>query len=254
MLDAVDPVGAELDDVRTAVADIEGWLSDDQVERLHHAARRLPAGGRIVEIGSFRGRSTVVLALSAPQAGELVAIDPHAGNDRGPQEYQGYEDAAAQDHEVFLSNLEAAAVRDRVRHVRQLSSEALGEVAGDVDLLYIDGAHRYAPARDDLVAWGRRVPDGGTLVIHDAFSSVGVTLALVRTMFASPRFAYVGRSGSLAEYAAGRLTGAQRVRSGVQQAAQLPWFVRNLAVKLLLLLRLGRVARLLGSDGETWPY
>jgi predicted O-methyltransferase YrrM len=236
------------------VAGIEGWLSDDQVARLHAAAQRLPAGGRIVEIGSFRGRSTVVLARGAPQAAEVVAIDPHAGNDRGPRELDGYAEEASEDHAAFVANLEAAGVRDHVRHVRARSDDARGDVTGPIDVLYIDGAHRYVPARDDLRRWGSGVPDGGTLLIHDAFSSVGVTLALVRTMFTSPRFAYVGRSRSLAEYRAGPLTGAARWRSTARQVAQLPWFARNLVVKALLVLRLGRVARLLGHDGVTWPY
>ena len=48
-----------------------------------HACER---PGRIVEIGSFRGRSTIVLRRAAAPGVELVAIDPHGGGDRGPQE------------------------------------------------------------------------------------------------------------------------------------------------------------------------
>ncbi len=58
-----------------------------------------------------------------------------------------------------------------------------------VELLYIDGAHRYAPARDDIRRWGDRVPPGGTLLIHDSFSSVGVTGAILTSLtFSSPRW------------------------------------------------------------------
>jgi predicted O-methyltransferase YrrM len=245
---------ASLDEVRVATASIEGWLSDDQLVRLHEAARAVPTGGRIVEIGSFRGRSTIVLAASAPQAAPVVAIDPHAGNDRGPQELEGFAKAASEDHDVFLANLEEAGVRDAVRHIRKRSEDAVPDVDGEIDLLYIDGAHRYQPARDDLVRWGARVRPGGTLLIHDAFSSVGVTLALGRTMFASARFRYVGRSRSMAEYRAVTPVGKERLASFGAQVAQLPWFARNLLVKVLLVAHLGRVTRLLGHDGETWPY
>ena len=51
--------------------------------------RATHAGEQIVEIGSFRGRSTIVLASGAPDGVAVVAIDPHAGNDRGPQEIDG---------------------------------------------------------------------------------------------------------------------------------------------------------------------
>ena len=155
-----------------------------------------------MEIGSFRGRSTIVLALAAGPGVEVVAIDPHAGNDRGPQELEGYGAAAATDRVVFESNLRRAGVADRVRHVAAFSVDAHDAVEDPIDVLYVDGAHRYRPARADIRDWGRRVTDGGTLLIHDAFSSVGVTLAIGRELVAGRRFRYVGRSRSLAEYRA----------------------------------------------------
>ena len=69
------------------IADVQGWMSIDQAQRFWDAAQRVGNGGRIVEIGSYHGRSAIVAALAAPQAGEVVAIDPHGGNDRGPQEW-----------------------------------------------------------------------------------------------------------------------------------------------------------------------
>jgi len=44
-------------------------------------------------------------------------------------------------------------------------------VEGPIDLLYIDGAHRYGPAKLDIDA-GRARGAGGTLLIHDSFSSI----------------------------------------------------------------------------------
>lgn len=241
-------------DAVAAIADIEGWLTEAQAVRLWTAARSVPAGGRIVEIGSFRGRSTVMMGLAAAEGVELVAIDPHAGNDRGPQEIHGYEDEADQDHEVFHANLEAAGVGERVRHVRRFSSDALDEVPGDIDVLYIDGAHRFRPARDDIVQWGAKVREGGRLLVHDSFSSVGVTAALAVTLAVDDRFEYLGRSGSLTEYRRRRLSARDRARKVVQHLADLPWFVRNVLVKVAIVAKLRPVARLLRHDGETWPY
>jgi len=232
---------------------IAGWLTEDQAMRLWHASSRLAAGSTIVEIGSFRGRSTVVLALGAP-GGEIVAIDPHAGNDRGPQEIRGFEQQAQNDFDAFHANLTAAGVDAQVRHVRRFSGDAEAEVHGDIDLLFIDGAHRFCPARDDLLRWGQRVPAGGHVLVHDAFSSVGVTLALAAVYLASERYRYVGRSGSLVEYHVTSMTPVQRGRNAVQQLVQLPWFARNVVIKMTLIARLPRLARALGHDGETWPY
>lgn len=237
-----------------AVAGVDGWMTEGQARRLWDRASALTAGDRIVEIGSFRGRSTTVLALAAPPAVEIVAIDPHAGNDRGPQEIEGFAAEAAEDHTVFHTNLERAGVAERVRHVRAFSQDALGDVDGDVDLLYIDGAHRYAPALTDIRVWGSRVRTGGTLLIHDSFSSVGVTLAILRALAFGFRFRYVGRVGSLTEYRCELVARRDRVRNSLRQLAELPWFARNVAIKVLLVLHLAPLTRLLGHRGRDWPY
>lgn len=235
-----------------AVAGVEGWMTDAQLRRLWGAAAAVPAGGRIVEIGSFRGRSAIVLALGAPDGTTVVAIDPHAGGDRGPGEIRTERDRGEHDNVAFHANLASAGVADRVELARLPSAAAHAAVAGPVDLLHVDGAHRYAPARDDIAGWGARVAPGGRLLIHDAFSAVGVTAAQLRLLVGSARFEYGGRSGSLAEYRRTDLRGAARLRNAARQLAQLPWFARNLAVKALLTLRLRRAARLLGAEG--WPY
>lgn len=245
----------DLATVSALVADVQGWMSPGQASTLYDSARRCPPDGRIVEIGSFQGRSTIVLASAAPPEAEVVAIDPHAGNDRGPQEIDGFAEAAADDHAIFNANLERAGVADRVRHVRMFSDAALVDVEGPIDVLYIDGAHRYIPARDDIRDWGRRVNDGGTLLIHDSFSSIGVTLAILRELLLGSRFRYVGRSRSMTIYRAD-LRGGFGARAGnaARQLAQLPWFVKNVLLKVALTLGLGKMLGRLGRPVPDWPY
>ena len=241
-------------DLIEALEGVEGWFSPEQVERVSAAAAAAPPGGRIVEIGSFRGRSMIAIARSAPDGVEIVAIDPHAGNDRGPQEIEGFEEEAAEDNVVFLRNLEKAGVAERVRHVRKFSHDAHGDVDGEIDVLHIDGAHRFGPAREDILAWGNRVVEGGSMLIHDSFSSVGVTAAILSSLTPSGHWRYVGRSRSLAEYRKVSVKGTARVGNVGRQLAELPWFLRNVTIKALMVVKLNRVARVLGHDGEHWPY
>jgi predicted O-methyltransferase YrrM len=235
-----------------AVRGVDGWMTDAQLRRLWDAAEAAPDGATIVEIGSFHGRSAIVLALAAEDRARVWAIDPHAGSDRGPGEIRGALDTGERDKVTFHANLAAAGVADRVEHLRRFSDMAHEDVDGAIDVLHVDGAHRYAPARDDIADWGARVKPGGRMLIHDSFSSIGVTGAQLRLLALSARWRYTGRDGSLAEYRREDLAGAQRVRNTGHQLAQLPWFARNVAVKVLLTLRLRRAAKLLGADG--WPY
>ncbi len=237
-----------------SIADVDGWMTEGQARRLWDRASALRPPARIVEIGSYHGRSAIVLATAAPEGVEVVAIDPHAGNDRGPQQIVGPAEEGQRDHEAFLANLERAGVRARVRHVRMPSEHAGSEVQGGIDLLYIDGAHRYAPARSDIVEWGDRVVPGGTLLIHDSFSSVGVTGAIATSLLAGRGFRYVGRESSMAEYRREAMAPAARVANAGRQLAELPWFARNVLVKVLIVARLGRFTKLLGHRQATWPY
>lgn len=243
------------DEVLASVADVEGWMSPDQARRLYDAARTAAPGQRIVEIGSFRGRSMIVLASAAEPGVELIAIDPHAGNDRGPQEIEGFAAEAEDDHDVFNRNLAEAGVADRVRHVRSFSDAALVDVPGAAQVLYVDGAHRYAPARADIRDWGARVEPGGTMLIHDSFSSVGVTLAILRELVWSDQWRYVGRARSMTEYRRDLPAGlAARLANAAKQLAQLPWFAKNLAIKVLLSLKLGGVLQRITGREPEWPY
>ncbi len=241
--------------VAPLVEGLDGWMRPEQGERLFAAAQRCPEGATIVEIGSFRAKSLIVLATAAAHARAVYAIDPHAGNDRGPQEIEGYRNEAAEDHRVFWENLQRCGVAERITHLRMFSADAHGEIPGLVDLLYIDGAHRYGPARADIRDWGARVTEGGTLLIHDSFSSIGVTLAIGRELLLGRRFRYVGRSSSLTEYRAdlGRHP-RERALNAVRQLAQVPWFVKNVLTKVALTLGAGRVLKGLGRRVPDWPY
>lgn len=237
-----------------AVHGVEGWLTDPQAERLYRRAAALGPGSRIVEIGSYRGRSAIVLALAARGGAQLTAIDPHAGNDRGPQQIEGSLSEGESDHRAFRHNLERAGVSEAVRHVRLPSQDALDATEGDFELLYVDGAHRYSPARDDIEGWGARVCPGGHMLVHDAFSAVGVTLAQSRLLFFGARFRYLGRSGSLVDYRREDLGAGDRVHNAIRQLAELPWFASNLAVKLAIVARQPHLARALGHRDGPWPY
>jgi hypothetical protein len=65
----------------------------------------------------------------------------------------------------------------------------------------------------------------------------------------------VGRSRSLTEYRADLDGGVgERITNSLRQIAQLPWFAKNLLVKVLLKARLGSLLRRVTGSVPEWPY
>src|SRR5262245_63533317 len=58
------------------VADVQGWMTEDQARRLWDRSHELGAPAQVVEIGSYQGRSAIVLARAAANGVLVVAIDP----------------------------------------------------------------------------------------------------------------------------------------------------------------------------------
>ncbi|MEO6703849.1 MAG: class I SAM-dependent methyltransferase [Jatrophihabitantaceae bacterium] len=219
-------------------SDIGGWLTRDQARALWDEARRIGPAGRIVEIGSHQGRSTVILAGAG--TAPVVAIDPFVG---------GAMFGGLATREAFVANLARAGLTDRVELRQAKSTELRPGWHEPIDFLYIDGKHNYWTLADDL-RWARFLPAGGHVAIHDAFSSIGVTLGLLRHVLPGRRLRYLDRTGSLARFEVGTPDRADRLRL----IAELPWWLRNVAIKILLRLKLYPVARLVGHHDTADPY
>ncbi len=225
-----------------ALADgIPGWLTTAQAALLHEQARTLPAGAAVVEIGSHKGRSTVVLADALRErGGTVVAIDPFI---EGPM----FGGSGTRDH--FERHVEMAAVGDTVELVCDYSTKARQSWTRPFDMLYIDGKHDYWTFTDDL-EWRVHLPEAAPVLVHDCFSSIGVTLGVLLRVLPSRNLRYERREGSLALFRVGRPTGRDRLRI----LAELPWWARNVLLKVLLRLRLRPVAGMLGHDAPYDPY
>jgi hypothetical protein len=233
------------DDFATVWARVEaipGWLTADQARALWDGARRVPPGGRVVEIGSFQGRSTCVLACALAEGARVTAIDPFIST-------LPLHNRVGLSRELFEANVERLGVRDRIDVIAERSVEARSHWDGRIDLLYIDGKHDTRTVLNDL-GFVRHVRDGGEVAIHDSFGSIGVTLGLLIGVLPARRLRYRGRAGSLALFSVGRPTPGSRLA----MLAQLGWFSRNVVIKVLLRLRLRPLTRLLGHRSPYDPF
>jgi len=181
----------EAERARQKAALVEGWLSDAQGRALFRAAADTRGRGAIVEIGSWKGRSTTWLASGARLAGHGVyAIDPH----RRSREYPEAETEAE-----FLANLARNGLAAVVEPLVMTSDDAAARIAGPVELLFIDGDHSYEAVRRDAELWLPRLIDGGTVMFHDvATAAYSGPRRVVREMVCrSPLFHRIGRVGSM---------------------------------------------------------
>ncbi len=214
---------------------IDGWLSEAQAETLYEAACRVPAGGTIVEIGSHHGRSTVILASGGRDRVRLLAVDPWEDSRWG---------GGRAAYDIFLANttdLDVEVFRGR-------SADAARRFDGEVDLLYVDGAHDRESVLDDLDGWSVR----GDAFVHDAFSAKGVTMALLERRAFSRSWRYEGSVRTLAHFRRQPLSFSAAAANGLRVIGQLPYFGRNAAIKALR--NHGLSTRWLGWDEPGHPY
>jgi predicted O-methyltransferase YrrM len=152
-------------------SEINGWLTRREGRFLFEAARAVPAGGTIVEIGSFFGRSTVCLARGglAGQRPAILAIDPQLGSPRHASLL-----ACDDPHPFFLANLERAGVRSLVTPKKTTSVAAAADCTAPIDLLFIDGSHELEQVRADFQHWFPKLRPGGCIAFHDSWHMGGV--------------------------------------------------------------------------------
>jgi hypothetical protein len=239
MPDAVTP---QFTKVWEFASEVSGWLTEAQAELLWDTAGQLPRTPLVVEIGSHQGRSTIMLAAAVGgSSGRVVAVDPFV---------DGRLFGGSSTRTIFEQNLASTGLTKTVELLPEYSTRALPGWTRKIDCLYIDGKHDYWTLSDDL-RWTHHMPTGAPVLIHDCYSSIGVTLGILVHVLPSRRLTYERRVGSLALFRVAQPTTADRLRI----VAELPWWLRNVAIKLLLRLRLRSVAaRLFGHRSPYDPY
>jgi predicted O-methyltransferase YrrM len=180
--------------VLSLMESIPGWLEADEADLLLAACasglRDCRDACALVEIGSYCGRSTVVLA-SAVQAlrpdARVYAIDPHTGVVGALDQTVS---SGPSTLEVFQRNLAAAALTDSVVVVQEFSTD----VAWDqpIAFLFIDGLHDYASVSADFAHFGPYLVVGGMVAFHDYADYYPGVVQLVDEVLSSGGYSRAG--------------------------------------------------------------
>jgi predicted glycosyltransferase involved in capsule biosynthesis len=148
---------------------IEGWLDDGEADLLIATSVRalttLSAPHAVVEIGSYCGRSTVVLGAvvkALSPAAKLYAIDPHDGKIGALD--QGVE-TVSPTLSVFKKNIASAHLTETVEMIQKCSYEVTWD--SPITLLFIDGLHDYTNVARDFYQFEQWVVTNGYIAFHD---------------------------------------------------------------------------------------
>ena len=145
-------------------ASVPGWTSLKERLFLYETAKSIKGqGGAIVEIGSWKGKSTIWLAQGAKDGkqAKVYAVDHFIGS----SEHQGEKPVWTFDE--FKENIKLANLKDIVNPIVANSETAVKDWKLPIEFIFIDGAHEYEEVKKDFLLWSPFLIDGGIIAFHD---------------------------------------------------------------------------------------
>lgn len=213
------PITSLIDDI---VSSVPGWTPPDQLLALYTLAISTAAlKGDFFEVGSWCGRSTIVLAKAAQQIGCTVqCVDLFPSKDDWKQNRDGTWSFYAEDTlaygeqtvwnepyqrdiapiydkydsvlDVFLNSLKKFNVENDV-HFFKGTTEKFSAVCGDSQyrLAFVDGDHAEFAVKNDIYFILSHLTPYGLICFDDAFSSYdGVNEAITKSIFTNDHCVY----------------------------------------------------------------
>nr|WP_170292391.1 class I SAM-dependent methyltransferase [Mycolicibacterium grossiae] len=188
---------------------VTGFMPADEGRALYDAAVRYLGDGAAVEIGTYCGKSTVMLGAAAQATGGvLYTVDHHHGSEEHQPGWE-YHDTTMVDPVTGLFDtlptlrhtLDGAGLDDHVVAVVGKSAVVARGWRTPLRLVFIDGGHTEEAAQRDYESWARWVEVGGALVIHDVFPNPDdggqAPFHVYRRALDSGEFTEVSATGSL---------------------------------------------------------
>ncbi|HVW59461.1 MAG TPA: class I SAM-dependent methyltransferase, partial [Puia sp.] len=195
----MDVCGTGLLSAYKGVQKINGWLEEKEADLLMvmvlKACIQMPDQRTIVEVGSYEGKSTVLLGSLVKEFFpdvKIVSIDPHDGllgaRDQGLV-------SVAPSFKRFVDNLQAAGLSDVVKAVQKRTCDVAW--TDPVLFLIIDGLHDYPSVARDFRQIAPSVIKGGYIAFHDYADYFPGVQAFVHELLESGLYRKVGKAESL---------------------------------------------------------
>lgn len=190
---------------------IEGWFMQSDVDSVHHVVSLLPESCKLLEVGSYQGKSAVIWAetfkLQNKEA-KIHCIDSFSGNPCSPVlkaklmekgktkeeaedfilrhevKWWGFDPDTACSEDVhmqnFIANTERYGITWTKTHVKPLEYIWDG---GSYDCIFYDADHSYVACYDSLKLWRQHLNAGGIMCVHDYDAQWQGTVDAVNQIF-----------------------------------------------------------------------
>ncbi|OMQ08168.1 glycosyltransferase [[Flexibacter] sp. ATCC 35103] len=184
--------------IKKRVNTIEGWLYEDEIELLAticYTKAQTKKAPVLVEIGSYCGKATVVMALAAKEINnktKVFAIDDFSGR-------LGAEDTRidfyAPSLEKFEHTLQQTETIDDVTIIKNIPS--LIDFKEEIDVLLVDGLHDYANVARDFYNYEKHLKPDSILLFHDYDTAFPGVTHFVNELLYSSNYQILGKRDSL---------------------------------------------------------
>lgn len=153
--------------------EIDGWMQENEMEWLEKTIQTLPDDSLIVELGSWKGRSTSVLYKAINEKQAVVTVDSWLGQKNLRE--TGHSEVYERDIFLeFLENMNALGIyptwyngqKHGTFYLRLETQMAYKRFPYDsIDMLFIDADH--TTVGEDIDMWYRKVKPGAIICGHD---------------------------------------------------------------------------------------
>ena len=153
-----------------------GFMPSDEGRALYQAACQARSGTWL-EVGTYQGKSTILLAAAARQVGQtqVVTLDHHHGSEENQPGWEWHDPSLVNPESGLLDTLPAFR-RTWDRHLSDVVSAVVATTVQTaawwrtpLELLFLDGNHVEEMAQHDYAAFAQHVVPGGLLLVHDVF-------------------------------------------------------------------------------------
>lgn len=172
-------------EIKKIIKNVDGWLLDAEAEALFNVSKNCKGRGEMVEIGSWKGKSTICLAKGSKQGSKkkIYAIDPHKGSPEHKEKY-----GKIDTFEEFKKNIQNANVNNMVIPLIKTSEQIAKNFDKPVEFIFIDGAHDYKSVKLDFELWFPKVINKGVMAFHDSTCFPGPKKVVKDLIYKSQNF------------------------------------------------------------------